>query len=121
MKKISFSWILMWSISYISCSIVKPEIAHNVPKNVAMFFLFSFGVSMLVGLIFDMKPLLFLIGIGEVVAGIISWVGILRWSVPWIPGYDSLAQISMAMLDLVGAFFLFFYSFEVIEKLVKAS
>ena len=113
-KSFIFSWILMWSISYIICGVVSPEIFSGVPRSFAMLFLLGYGLSMLFGLLLNLKPLLFAIGIGEVIAGIASWVGLFVWSVPWLQGYDPLAQISMAVLDLLSAVFLFTYSFDFI-------
>ena len=68
---------------------------------------------MLAGLLFNLKPLLFGCGVLTVFAGVASWTGVIRRNVSWTVGYDPLAQISMALLDLVSAVFLFKYSLEV--------
>ena len=65
---------------------------------------------MLTALLFRINSLLFLCGVFEVFGGVASWFGLARWNVSWSIGYDPLAQISMALLDLIGAVFLFNYS-----------
>jgi hypothetical protein len=115
-KSFSFSWILMWGLAYIICAIIKPDIMYGVPRIVAMIFFLFYGCSILFGLILNAKIILFGMGVAEVIGGVASWVGLIVWSAPWIPGYDPIVQISMSILDLVSAVFLFHYSFEIIEK-----
>jgi hypothetical protein len=70
----------------------------------------SLGLIMLVGLLLQIKSIIFMCGILEVFAGIASWTGVIRWNVIWTAGYDPLAQITMALLDIVSAVFLFKHS-----------
>ena len=114
-KNLSFSWIFVWSLSYIVCAFIKPDIIYGVPYKVSIPFNLGFGLLLLVALIFDRKTLLFISGIIEVFGGVSSWVGLVKWNVPWAIGYDPLAQISMAILDLVTAAFLLHCSFKQFE------
>jgi hypothetical protein len=74
------------------------------------------GIVMLFGLLFRVRSLLFACGVLEVFAGVASWVGFMRWNVPWSTGYDPLAQISMALLDLISAVILFNYSLTLMKE-----
>lgn len=111
-KPISFYWSLMWSLSYIACNMIKPDLVYGTTKSLSLLGFPTFGLIMLAGLLFDVKPLLFGCGVIEVFAGVASWTGIIRWNVVWTTSYDPLAQISMALLDLVSAVFLFHYSID---------
>jgi hypothetical protein len=106
----------MWGLAYVMAAILKPEILHGVSVYLAVIFLMGMGLSMLIGLLLNIKFLLFATGIVEVLGGVGSWVGLIVWRVPWIAGYDPIVQISMSILDLVGAVFLFHYSKDFIEK-----
>ena len=114
-RTFSFSWILMWSLTYIVCAVLKPDLADGAlgrgmtPVNPIHL---GFGSLLLLALVFNRKSLLLGCGIIEVFAGVASWVGFIRWNVSWAVGYDPLAQISMAFLDFVSAAFLLHYSFE---------
>ena len=112
-KTFSFSWIFMWSLSYIVCAVIKPDITIGIlGKTVAPVnpIHLGFGLLLLIALLFNIKGLLFTGGIVEVVAGVGSWVGLVKWNVPWTVVYDPSAQISMAILDFVAAAFLFYHS-----------
>lgn len=113
--RLSFSWVFMWSWTYIVCAFVKPDIFYGLgvpfsPVNLV------FGLLLLLSLVYDIKALLFVGGIIEVVGGVASWAGLTKWNVLWTVGYDPLAQISMAVLDLVAAVFLFHRSFNRFEQ-----
>ena len=110
-KTFSFSWILMWSLAYIACSFLKPDLVNGVLDGISFLLNPSFGIVMLLALLFRIRSLLFACGVLEVFAGVASWVGFIHWNIPWNSGYDPLAQISMALLDLISAVFLFNYSF----------
>ena len=111
-RPLSFYWILMWSLSYIVCFIIKPDLVYGASKIQSLAFP-SLGLILLTGLLLNVKALIFVCGLLEVLGGVASWTGVLRWNVVWTVGYDPLAQISMALLDLVSAVFLFKYSLEV--------
>ena len=102
----------MWSLSYIACFIIKPDLVYGASKIQSLAFP-SLGLIMLTGLLLNVKALIFVCGLLEVLGGVASWTGVNRWNVSWTVGYDPLAQISMALLDLVSAVFLFKYSLEV--------
>ncbi|MDQ1281250.1 MAG: hypothetical protein QG670_2515 [Thermoproteota archaeon] len=109
-KPMSFYWILTWALSYIACFIVKPNFAYTPVSIISPLVGTSFGLVMLIGLLYNIKPLLFGFGVLEVFGGVASWTGVIRWNVAWTTGYDPLAQIAMALLDLISAIFLFNYS-----------
>ena len=109
---LSFYWILMWSLSYIMSFIIKPDLVYGA-SNILSFAFPSFGLIMLFGLLFNVKSVTFLCGILEVFGGVASWTGVLHWNVVWAIDYDPLVQISMALLDLISAVFLFTYALEV--------
>ena len=106
----------MWALTYLVCAFLKPDFADGalgtVVTHVNIVHL-GFGALLLLALVFNVKVLLFAYGIVEVLAGVASWVGVIRWNVPWAVGYDPLAQISMALLDLISAVFLFQRSLDV--------
>jgi hypothetical protein len=111
-KSFSFSWILMWALAYICCAFIKPDstdMSDLIPFPINPVHL-SFGLLLLVALLFDLKALLLIGGVVEVLAGVASWIGVVQWNVPWTVGYDPFAQISMAVLDFVSAAYLFQYS-----------
>lgn len=109
-KPMSFCWILMWSLSYLACIILKPDLFYGGNKVFSQLGCTSMGLMMLAGLLFNVKPLLLCCGVIEVFCGVASWTGVTRWNVAWTTGYDPLAQISMGLLDLISAVFLLYYS-----------
>lgn len=54
-KSFSFSWILMWGLAYIVAAVLKPEILHGVSIYLAFIFLMGMGLSMLIGLLLNLK------------------------------------------------------------------
>ena len=113
-RSLAYSWILMWSLSYIAVAFLKPNLVfgvHDILSFVNPIHL-GFGSFLLIALIFNVKVLLFLSGTIEVLAGVASWVGLIQWNVLWTIGYDPLAQISMAILDLVTAAILFHFALD---------
>jgi hypothetical protein len=115
-KSFTFSWIFMWGLAYISAAILKPEILYGVPIYLSFIFFVGMGLSMLIGLLLNIKILLFATGLVEAIGGVGSWVGLIVWKAPWIVGYDPTMQISMAILDIVSSVFLFHYSIDFIQK-----
>ena len=84
----SFSWILMWSLAYIVCFFLKPDLVNGVMNGVSVLLCPSFGIVMLLALFFRIRSLLFACGVLEVFAGVASWVGVIRWNILWNVGYD---------------------------------
>lgn len=109
-KPVSFCWILMWSLSYIACLVIKPDLFYGGNRMIYLLGCSGLGLAMLGGLLFNVKPLLFGCGVLEVFNGVASWTGVIRWNVAWTTGFDPLAQINMALLDLISAVILFHYT-----------
>ena len=103
----------MWSLSYVACFVIKPDLSVSNTGVISLLVFPSFGLIMLAGLLFNVKSVLFGCGVVEVFAGVASWTGVVHWNVVWTIGYDPLAQITMALLDLISAVFLFHYALDV--------
>ena len=97
-------------IIVIACFFLKRDIVTGIIENWTFAICPGLGVVMVLALLLRVRPLLFACGVLEVFASVASWVGFIRWNVPWSAGYDPLAPISMALLDLISAVVLFHYS-----------
>jgi hypothetical protein len=116
MSKVVDGWIIMWGFAYVSCAFIKPDLSIGVPRVLNAFFLSLIGCLILVGFVFSNnskgKKLLFAMGVIETVAGVLSWISLLNWNVPFQSEKVIFFNISMAVLDFIGAGALFTKSLE---------
>jgi len=102
-------WILVWGFSYVSCGFIKPDIFGNLSPTKSRIALLVDGVAILAGLALRNSPIgkiiLGITGLLEVVGGIASWSGVIKWNVP----FEDKApfNISMAFADLISALSMF--------------
>ena len=103
------SWLLMWSLTYIICAILKPNIFQSLPPLWSCIVMIVFGGYMLVGLFFRQttagRIILFISGVLETISGVASWTGIIYYNVPFAD--KALFNIMMSGLDGVSAIILF--------------
>ena len=103
------SWLLMWSLTYIICAILKPNIFQNLPPMWSGIVMLAFGAYMLIGLFFRKilagRIILFTSGVLETISGVASWTGIIHYNVPFVD--KAMFNLTMSGFDLLSAIFLF--------------
>ena len=111
---LSGSWILMWALAYLACALLKPDVFEGVPHPYGASAMLAMSAGMLAGLFLVGREdpsrtvgriLLAAAGVLEVAGGVASWTGVIRWNVPFED--RGVFGVSMAVLDLVSAVFLF--------------
>lgn len=116
------SVVFSWGITYIACSIIKPDIFGTTPiKGLIMMFplglLISSSVLMVKnrGLyVFFGSLILIFLGIFGIFAGVASWSNMIVWNVE--TDNQALLQVSMATYDFVVAFLMLNIGTEKLQK-----
>lgn len=127
LKSFALMWVLMWATTYIAVAFIAPTVGgtfNNIymclygvlltlcvvgqflvnGKHVNVFRNFEIFLSR------ASKIGLFVFAIAEVIAGVMSWTGALRWNLPF-PNTE-IFQVSMAFMDLVAATLMFVVVFD---------
>jgi len=116
------AWIGMWGLSYIACSIIKPDIFANISPDLGRLAMIGTGSTMLAGLALKNKPigriLLAALGIAETFGGVASWSGLTKWNIPF--ENKEIFNVSMAAFDLISAATLLYKSFKNDSKKLKS-
>lgn len=103
------AWIGTWGLSYIACSIIKPDIFADINPALGRLGMLGFGAAILAGLASKDRTigrmLLAGAGVAETFGGVASWAGLTKWNVPFQD--KGMFNISMALLDLASAAILF--------------
>jgi len=116
-KILALSWITMWAATYIAVAFIAPTVG-GVFNNIYMFL---YGVLLTLCVAGQLVPYtgkhvktvsrasktgLFGFAIAEVIGGVMSFTGALRWNLPF--ANMEVFQVIMAFMDLVAASLLFF-------------
>lgn len=96
------AFIAVWALSYIICVYKK---TCNVPYDQLLFPVW--GLLMMLNLLVFKNPVLYLLlGIVEVIGGVMSFLGDVKWKLSWT-GDSGVAQVMMALGDFLAATALF--------------
>lgn len=92
--------------AYAVCYIVSPFLGLSTPlfgKIPTALFLVSIGVGLWIGIAYKIRPLLWVLAVGEAAACVGHYLQI----IPWSPVFSNYAYINMALLDLMQSVCLF--------------
>ena len=121
LKILALSWITMWAATYIAVAFIAPTVG-GIFNNTYMFL---YGILLMVCIAGQLVPYkgkyvktvskaskigLFGFAIAEVIGGVMSFTGALRWNLPF--ANTEVFQVIMAFMDLVAASLLFFIVFD---------
>lgn len=104
--------IIVWGLTYLMAAVLAPALIGNLPTALSAAGMVIIGLLLLWSVYSGSRPLagfLALVQIGSMVG---SWVGAIRWAVPYDPG---LAAVSMAAMDFLVAVALVSKTVEVID------
>ncbi|MBA7468139.1 hypothetical protein ES707_03380 [subsurface metagenome] len=104
------SWILMWGLTYITASFIKPDLTksvfnHDVSKLGSAVIMFIVGSTILLSLYLNMSLLYVILGFSHSFMAVANFCGVLRWNIPW--KNKGLPHLVMAILDATSAVCLF--------------
>lgn len=105
------SFVLAWGLTYIACSILKPDI-HGTNIILGIMIMAPWGLAMITGLFLSRTKnykklgavMLLIVGILEVFGGVASWTGLNIWHIAL--QNQTLLQVSMATYDFISAIIL---------------
>lgn len=104
--------IIVWGIAYLVAAAFAPGLIGNVPTVVSAVGMVLTGVLLLWSVYRGSRLLTGLLAIVQISSMVGSWVGAIRWAVPYDPG---LAAMSMAGMDFLVAVALGFKTIQLVD------
>jgi hypothetical protein len=125
LKTLIFSWNVMWALSYLIVAAVAPNIEGTTLQGQLIFV--PYGLALLAATLLSTlttgkkqtagRAALIILASLSVYSGVASWSGAAAWNIPFAD--KAPFQVSMALLDLVGAASMLYLAFDGVIKEAK--
>jgi len=109
--------LIVWGLAYLMTAVLKPGVVGNTSVALSAAAMGLLGVLFLASVFLGSRLLFGLLALVEVGSMVGSWVGAIRWAVPYGEG---VAAVSMAAADFVVAVVLVYKTIQLTDDVLAA-